>query len=171
MSAVLSVPSSPGADVACENDEPVLASSSEPSSDAEVEEEEGWIMELGEPCGGALAEVDKHCVGCETRGPIVKQGRGHTPLDLTRSQKVSSWSMEAGGLAMIRCPWNVFQGGEGEFLRKWLQPACRQGTVGVAPSSSSWVWLHCTLVWREGLVWCCSLHIGYVRTSGGGSFQ
>ncbi|XP_060096948.1 nuclear factor NF-kappa-B p100 subunit [Heteronotia binoei] len=80
-----------GADLECENDEPVSAPSSDPSSDAEVEEEGDWSMEPG-----ALGvEVGEHHRGCESKGPLKKQGRGHTPLDLTQSQKVKAILREA----------------------------------------------------------------------------
>ncbi|XP_062989284.1 nuclear factor NF-kappa-B p100 subunit isoform X2 [Elgaria multicarinata webbii] len=74
-----------GADILCENDEPILACSSNPSSDTEVEQEEDeWVMELGEACS------DEHVVGgvaeSDTFGP--KRCRGHTPFDLTSSLKV-----------------------------------------------------------------------------------
>ncbi|XP_048360839.1 nuclear factor NF-kappa-B p100 subunit isoform X3 [Sphaerodactylus townsendi] len=77
-----------GADILCENDEPLLAFSSDLSSDDEAEEE--WIMELEE-----LAEADEHHAGCEREAPAVNQGRGHTPLDLTRSQKVKDILLDA----------------------------------------------------------------------------
>ncbi|KAL8186620.1 UNVERIFIED_CONTAM: Nuclear factor NF-kappa-B p100 subunit [Gekko kuhli] len=80
-----------GADVVCENDEPVSASSSGPSSDAEVEEEEEWLMELGEE----LCTGKHHHGGWESHEPPPKPGRGHTPLDLTRSQKVKDILLEA----------------------------------------------------------------------------
>nr|XP_056705480.1 nuclear factor NF-kappa-B p100 subunit [Euleptes europaea] len=83
-----------GADVLCENDEPLSATSSDASSDAEVEEEEEeeaeWIMELGE-----LAEADQPLIGHESKAPVVQQGRGHTPLDFTRSQKVKDILLDA----------------------------------------------------------------------------
>ncbi|NWW86211.1 NFKB2 factor, partial [Rhynochetos jubatus] len=85
-----------GADVLCENDEPVSPSSSEASSDTDADaEEQELAMELGEP---ALAV--EH--GTDTKPPA--QGRGqagyrqhrcHTPLDLTRSQKVREILLQA----------------------------------------------------------------------------
>ncbi|XP_054838456.1 nuclear factor NF-kappa-B p100 subunit isoform X1 [Eublepharis macularius] len=82
-----------GADVSCENDEPILALSSDPSSDAEVEEE--WIMDLGEPCTDAVVGAEEYHVGCESKASGIKQGRGHTPFDLARSQKVQSILLDA----------------------------------------------------------------------------
>ncbi|NXG76619.1 NFKB2 factor, partial [Baryphthengus martii] len=84
-----------GADVLCENDEPVSPSSSEASSDTDADpEEQELAMELGEP---ALAM--KHGT---TPTPLHGQGqaghrqrRCHTPLDLTRSQKVRDILLQA----------------------------------------------------------------------------
>uniref|UniRef100_A0A663LUI6 Nuclear factor kappa B subunit 2 n=1 Tax=Athene cunicularia TaxID=194338 RepID=A0A663LUI6_ATHCN len=78
-----------GADVLCENDEPMSPSSSEASSDTDADpEEQELAMELGEP-----APAMEHSTNSEPAA----QGHGqtghrqrhcHTPLDLTRSQKV-----------------------------------------------------------------------------------
>uniref|UniRef100_A0A670HPJ4 Nuclear factor kappa B subunit 2 n=1 Tax=Podarcis muralis TaxID=64176 RepID=A0A670HPJ4_PODMU len=79
-----------GADVLCENDEPISAPSSNPGSDVELEqeEEEEWVMELGE----ALVEPGADSVAeLKSKWPD-KQGRGHTPFDLTSSQKVCNRS-------------------------------------------------------------------------------
>ncbi|NXE80996.1 NFKB2 factor, partial [Cochlearius cochlearius] len=84
-----------GADVLCENDEPISPSSSEASdTDADPEEQE-LAMELGEP---ALA------VEHSTSPKPPMQGHGqaghrqrhcHRPLDLTRSQKVREILLQA----------------------------------------------------------------------------
>ncbi|NXP50526.1 NFKB2 factor, partial [Heliornis fulica] len=85
-----------GADVLCENDEPVSPSSSEASSDTDADlEEQELAMELGEP----TAETDR-----ATNPEPPAQGHGqaghrqcrcHTPLDLTRSQKVREILLQA----------------------------------------------------------------------------
>ncbi|NXN92451.1 NFKB2 factor, partial [Rhinopomastus cyanomelas] len=81
-----------GADVLCENDEPVSPSSSEASSDTDADpEEQELAMELGDPSGerspkpavqrqGQAGHRQRHC---------------HTPLDLTRSQKVREILLQA----------------------------------------------------------------------------
>uniref|UniRef100_A0A8B9S7W1 Nuclear factor kappa B subunit 2 n=1 Tax=Apteryx owenii TaxID=8824 RepID=A0A8B9S7W1_APTOW len=79
-----------GADVLCENDEPVSPSSSEASSDTDADPEEQELgMELEEPTPSAEHSSDPdpttERVCGETRP---RQRRCHTPLDLTRSQKV-----------------------------------------------------------------------------------
>ncbi|XP_061490633.1 nuclear factor NF-kappa-B p100 subunit [Rhineura floridana] len=110
-----------GADILCENDEPVLAPSPIPSSDTELEqEEEEWLMELGEASSDALAEQDADCIG-ELKGKQPgtcepKQRRGHTPIDLTSSQKVQEILLQAS-----------LQGPEGE--QPSAAPASRQGSV------------------------------------------
>ncbi|NXX51699.1 NFKB2 factor, partial [Tricholaema leucomelas] len=78
-----------GADVLCENDEPVSPSSSEASSDTDADpEEQELAMQLGE-----LATAVEHSINLKPRahGQLQaghRQHRCHTPLDLTRSQKV-----------------------------------------------------------------------------------
>ncbi|NWV00297.1 NFKB2 factor, partial [Upupa epops] len=79
-----------GADVLCENDEPVSPSSSEASSDTDADPEEPELaMELGESA-----------VECGPKPPAQgqaghRQRRCHTPLDLTRSQKVREILLQA----------------------------------------------------------------------------
>ncbi|XP_074963692.1 nuclear factor NF-kappa-B p100 subunit isoform X2 [Phalacrocorax aristotelis] len=85
-----------GADVLCENDEPISPSSSEASSDTDADpEEQELAMELGE-----LAPAVEHSTNPEPPA----QGHGqaghrhrrcHTPLDLTRSQKVREILLQA----------------------------------------------------------------------------
>ncbi|NXW28615.1 NFKB2 factor, partial [Phaetusa simplex] len=85
-----------GADMLCENDEPVSPSSSEASSDTDADpEEQELAMELGEPAPA---------VECSTSPERPAQGHGqaghrqrrcHTPLDLTRSQKVREILLQA----------------------------------------------------------------------------
>ncbi|NXL62943.1 NFKB2 factor, partial [Chordeiles acutipennis] len=85
-----------GADVLCENDEPVSPSSSEASSDTDADpEEQELAMELGEPAPAGE---------CHTNPKPLVQGHGqaghrqrhcHTPLDLTRSQKVREILLQA----------------------------------------------------------------------------
>ncbi|XP_074763415.1 nuclear factor NF-kappa-B p100 subunit isoform X2 [Athene noctua] len=85
-----------GADVLCENDEPMSPSSSEASSDTDADpEEQELAMELGEP-----APAMEHSTNSEPAA----QGHGqtghrqrhcHTPLDLTRSQKVREILLQA----------------------------------------------------------------------------
>ncbi|NWH23653.1 NFKB2 factor, partial [Grus americana] len=85
-----------GADVLCENDEPVSPSSSEASSDTDADpEEQELAMELGEP---ALAmergtNPEPPAQGHGQAGH--RQCRCHTPLDLTRSQKVREILLQA----------------------------------------------------------------------------
>ncbi|XP_063163671.1 nuclear factor NF-kappa-B p100 subunit isoform X1 [Candoia aspera] len=88
---------SAGADVLCENDEPILAPSSQPSSDVELEDEE-WVTELGETCDelteqglDCIAELESEQSNARERN----QGRGHTPFDLTCSQKVREILLQA----------------------------------------------------------------------------
>ncbi|NXJ90685.1 NFKB2 factor, partial [Corythaixoides concolor] len=85
-----------GADVLCENDEPVSPSSSEASSDTDADpEEQELAMELGEPAlameGGTNPEPPAQ--GHGQAG--YRQRRCHTPLDLTRSQKVREILLQA----------------------------------------------------------------------------
>ncbi|XP_074445953.1 nuclear factor NF-kappa-B p100 subunit isoform X1 [Larus michahellis] len=85
-----------GADMLCENDEPVSPSSSEASSDTDVDpEEQELAMELGEPapameCG---TSPERPTQGHGQAGH--RQRRCHTPLDLTRSQKVREILLQA----------------------------------------------------------------------------
>ncbi|XP_030807092.1 nuclear factor NF-kappa-B p100 subunit isoform X1 [Camarhynchus parvulus] len=85
-----------GADVLCENDEPMSLSSSEASSDTDTDpEEQELAMDLGEP---ALAA--EHSTGSKlsTQGHWQaghRQRRCHTSLDLTRSQKVREILLQA----------------------------------------------------------------------------
>ncbi|XP_067156071.1 nuclear factor NF-kappa-B p100 subunit isoform X1 [Apteryx mantelli] len=86
-----------GADVLCENDEPVSPSSSEASSDTDADPEEQELgMELEEPTPSAEHSSDPdpttERVCGETRP---RQRRCHTPLDLTRSQKVREILLQA----------------------------------------------------------------------------
>ncbi|KFO92924.1 Nuclear factor NF-kappa-B p100 subunit, partial [Buceros rhinoceros silvestris] len=78
-----------GADVLCENDEPVSPSSSEASSDTDADpEEQELAMELEEPAmeHGTNPTAPAHGQGQAGH----RQRHCHTPLDLTRSQKVHS---------------------------------------------------------------------------------
>ncbi|KAF1504105.1 hypothetical protein FQV17_0008482, partial [Megadyptes antipodes antipodes] len=85
-----------GADMMCENDEPISPSSSEASSDTDADpEEQELAMELGEP-----APAVEH--GPNPKPPAQghgqaghRQHRCHTPLDLTRSQKVRETLLQA----------------------------------------------------------------------------
>ncbi|NWY03983.1 NFKB2 factor, partial [Nothoprocta ornata] len=86
-----------GADVSCENDEPVSPSSSEASSDTDADAEEQEVtMELEEATPGTEHSsgpdpgAEQACG--EARPP---QRRCHTPLDLTRSQKVREILLQA----------------------------------------------------------------------------
>lgn len=88
----------------CENDEPVSPSSSEASSDTDADpEEQELAMELGDP---APAMED----GTNPEPPVQRHGQAghrqrlcHTPLDLTRSQKVRG--------AVGQTLWERFCGG------------------------------------------------------------
>ncbi|NWI18138.1 NFKB2 factor, partial [Crypturellus soui] len=79
-----------GADVSCENDEPVSPSSSEASSDtdagAEEQEMDMELEELTPSVDHSLAPDPSPEHACGEARPT--QRRCHTPLDLTRSQKV-----------------------------------------------------------------------------------
>ncbi|NWY50026.1 NFKB2 factor, partial [Chionis minor] len=85
-----------GADVLCENDEPVSPSSSEASSDTDPDpEEQERAMELGHPAPA----VER---GTNPEPPVQGHGqaghrhhRCHTPLDLTQSQKVREILLQA----------------------------------------------------------------------------
>ncbi|KAM6090179.1 nuclear factor NF-kappa-B p100 subunit isoform 1-T1 [Theristicus caerulescens] len=85
-----------GADVLCENDEPISPSSSEASSDTDADpEEQELAMELEEPAPA----VER---GSTPEPPAQGHGqaghrhrRCHTPLDLTRSQKVREILLQA----------------------------------------------------------------------------
>lgn len=82
----------------CENDEPISPSSSEASSDTDADpEEQELAMELGEP-----APAVEH--GTNPKPPAQvhgqaghRQHRCHTPLDLTRSQKVGGTGGQTPG--------------------------------------------------------------------------
>ncbi|NXA54635.1 NFKB2 factor, partial [Nothocercus julius] len=86
-----------GADVSCENDEPVSPSSSEASSDTDADPEE---QELGMELEEAAPRVERSsdaapgaAHACGEARPT--QRRCHTPLDLTRSQKVREILLQA----------------------------------------------------------------------------
>lgn len=81
-----------GADVLCENDEPILDSSSQPNSDIELDEEE-WVTELEETDGELMKQGLDYIPVLESeqsKTHETNRGRGHTPLDLTCSQKVGN---------------------------------------------------------------------------------
>ncbi|KAJ7324451.1 hypothetical protein JRQ81_017471 [Phrynocephalus forsythii] len=98
-----------GADVLCENDEPIVSSSSSSSnssSDTEVDQEEGeteWGMELGDTCscqlaaGGVTELESSHARACG-----LKRSRGHTPLDMASTQKVRDILLRASQLGPER---------------------------------------------------------------------
>ncbi|KAH0624369.1 hypothetical protein JD844_031768 [Phrynosoma platyrhinos] len=82
-----------GADIQCENDEPIMGTSSNPSSDTELDqEEEDWPMEMGDACPSELTEqhTDHIAEKKEPNPHRKKQRRGHIPFDLTSSQKVGN---------------------------------------------------------------------------------
>nr|XP_032605011.1 nuclear factor NF-kappa-B p100 subunit isoform X2 [Taeniopygia guttata] len=85
-----------GADVLCENDEPLSLSSSEASSDTDTDPEEQEVaMDLGEP---ALAAEHSTSSKLSTQGHWQaghRQRRCHTSLDLTRSHKVREILLQA----------------------------------------------------------------------------
>ncbi|KFO71050.1 Nuclear factor NF-kappa-B p100 subunit, partial [Cuculus canorus] len=83
-----------GADVLCENDEPVSPSSSEASSDTDADPEE---QELAMECS-----PNPQPPAQEHRQTGQRQRRCHTPLDLTRSQKVCRVSILQEGLCRGR---------------------------------------------------------------------
>ncbi|XP_064370014.1 nuclear factor NF-kappa-B p100 subunit isoform X2 [Dromaius novaehollandiae] len=86
-----------GADVLCENDEPVSPSSSEASSDTDADPEEQELgMELEEPTPGTECSSDPDPAAERAWGEArPRQRRCHTPLDLTRSQKVREILLQA----------------------------------------------------------------------------
>ncbi|NXK51959.1 NFKB2 factor, partial [Chauna torquata] len=86
-----------GADVLRENDEPVSPSSSEASSDTDADPEEQELsMELGEPSPGVQCGSSPHPAPEQEQGEAgPRQRRCHTPLDLTRSQKVRDILLQA----------------------------------------------------------------------------
>lgn len=91
-----------GADVLCENDEPMSLSSSEASSDTDTDPEEQEVaMDLGEPAPAAEHSTNSKL---STQGQWQaghRQRRCHTSLDLTRSQKVRAvlqWDKLAGSV-------------------------------------------------------------------------
>ncbi|NXY67081.1 NFKB2 factor, partial [Glareola pratincola] len=80
-----------GADILCENDEPVSPSSSEASSDTDADpEEQELAMELGEPAPAMECSTSP-----EPPAQGHRQRRCHTPLDLTQSQKVREILLQA----------------------------------------------------------------------------
>ncbi|NXW81753.1 NFKB2 factor, partial [Alopecoenas beccarii] len=85
-----------GADVLCENDEPVSPSSSEASSDTDGDaEEQELAMELGEPAPAAECGTNPEPPTQGHRQAGHRQRRCHMPLDLTRSQKVREILLQA----------------------------------------------------------------------------
>ncbi|NXH14230.1 NFKB2 factor, partial [Bucco capensis] len=83
-----------GADVLCENDEPVSPSSSEASSEADAEEQE-LAMELGDLEPAVEHRSKPKPPAHEQREAGHRQHRCHTPLDLTQSQKVRDILLQA----------------------------------------------------------------------------
>ncbi|XP_070608075.1 nuclear factor NF-kappa-B p100 subunit isoform X2 [Erythrolamprus reginae] len=86
-----------GADVLCENDEPILDPPSQPNSDIELDEEE-WDTGMGETYGEPTKpglDYSPMLESEESKTPETDQGRGHTPLDLTCSQKVREILLQA----------------------------------------------------------------------------
>ncbi|XP_075614546.1 nuclear factor NF-kappa-B p100 subunit isoform X2 [Balearica regulorum gibbericeps] len=85
-----------GADVLCENDEPVSPSSSEASSDTDADpEEQELAMELGEPAPAMERGTNPEPPAQGHGQAVHRQCRCHTPLDLTRSQKVREILLQA----------------------------------------------------------------------------
>ncbi|NXJ77391.1 NFKB2 factor, partial [Trogon melanurus] len=85
-----------GADVLCENDEPVSPSSSESSSDTDPDSEEQELaMEVGEPALAVEHGTNPECTVQGHGQAGNRQRRCHTPLDLTRSQKVREILLQA----------------------------------------------------------------------------
>ncbi|NXV77119.1 NFKB2 factor, partial [Atlantisia rogersi] len=85
-----------GADVLCENDEPVSPSSSEASSDTDADpEEQELAMELGEPAADVDRVTNPEPPAQEHGQARHRQCRCHTALDLTRSQKVREILLQA----------------------------------------------------------------------------
>ncbi|XP_067995840.1 nuclear factor NF-kappa-B p100 subunit isoform X2 [Melanerpes formicivorus] len=84
-----------GADVLCENDEPVSPSSSEASSDTDADPEEQEVaMQLGELATAVEHSNSKPFAHGQLQAGH-RQHRCHTPLDLTRSQKVREILLQA----------------------------------------------------------------------------
>ncbi|XP_059677402.1 nuclear factor NF-kappa-B p100 subunit [Gavia stellata] len=85
-----------GADVLCENDEPVSPSSSEASSDTDTDpEEQELAMELGELAPAMECDTSPETPAQGRVQAGHRQRRCHTPLDLTRSQKVREILLQA----------------------------------------------------------------------------
>ncbi|KAM6329878.1 nuclear factor NF-kappa-B p100 subunit [Podargus strigoides] len=85
-----------GADMLCENDEPVSPSSSEASSDMDADpEEQELAMELGEPATAMECGTNPKPPTQEHGQAGHRQRRCHTPLDLTQSQKVREILLQA----------------------------------------------------------------------------
>uniref|UniRef100_A0A8C8BDI4 Nuclear factor kappa B subunit 2 n=1 Tax=Otus sunia TaxID=257818 RepID=A0A8C8BDI4_9STRI len=85
-----------GADVLCENDEPVSPSSSEASSDTDADpEEQELAMELGEPVPAMEHSTNPEPTAQGHGQAGHRQRHCHTPLDLTRSQKVREILLQA----------------------------------------------------------------------------
>ncbi|NXL47275.1 NFKB2 factor, partial [Podilymbus podiceps] len=83
-----------GADMLCENDEPISPSSSEASSDTDADPEERELaMELGEPAPALERGPEPPVQGHGQAGH--RHRRCHTALDLTRSQKVREILLQA----------------------------------------------------------------------------
>uniref|UniRef100_A0A8C5TIK6 Nuclear factor kappa B subunit 2 n=1 Tax=Malurus cyaneus samueli TaxID=2593467 RepID=A0A8C5TIK6_9PASS len=121
-----------GADVLCENDEPMSLSSSEASSDTDTDpEEQELAMELGEP---ALTAEHSPNPRLPTQGHCQaghRQRRCHTSLDLTRSQKVCGTHLSHPG-KVLSLDSEVLQGLE-QLLNQdcsgsdWIELAKRLG--------------------------------------------
>ncbi|XP_068875590.1 nuclear factor NF-kappa-B p100 subunit isoform X2 [Aphelocoma coerulescens] len=85
-----------GADVLCENDEPMSLSSSEASSDTDTDpEEQELAMDLGEPAPAAEHSTNPKLLTQGHWQAGHRQRRCHTSLDLTRSQKVREILLQA----------------------------------------------------------------------------
>ncbi|KAF1665296.1 hypothetical protein FQA23_0011797, partial [Aptenodytes patagonicus] len=85
-----------GADMMCENDEPISPSSSEASSDTDADpEEQELAMELGEPAPAVVHGTNPKPPAQGHGQAGHRQHRCHTPLDLTRSQKVRETLLQA----------------------------------------------------------------------------
>ncbi|XP_076194734.1 nuclear factor NF-kappa-B p100 subunit [Aptenodytes patagonicus] len=85
-----------GADMMCENDEPISPSSSEASSDTDADpEEQELAMELGEPAPAVVHSTNPKPPAQGHGQAGHRQHRCHTPLDLTRSQKVRETLLQA----------------------------------------------------------------------------
>ncbi|KFQ14452.1 Nuclear factor NF-kappa-B p100 subunit, partial [Leptosomus discolor] len=113
-----------GADVLCENDEPVSPSSSEASSDTDADpEEQDLAMELGEPSPATERSTNPEPPAQGHGQAGHRQRRCHTPLDLTRSQKVHGEG------------WLVFWG-----MLTFLCHVCRSGRSCCRPPSRAPRW-------------------------------